>query len=361
MEQKNRRHERDKRIRKLRKARVRNITLNVICLLLAVGGVYWGVTKFWQYSRYEITNDAYVDQYIAPVYVRVPGYIRSVNFREHQFVSKGDTLVTIDDSEYQLKVDNARTELLDAEAARDVLNSNIETARMEINVLEASLAETKALMVQKEKEAARYKNLLEVESVSLQQYELVKADYDALRAKYSATQHQIEAAKSQLESITKSDKNALAKIAAGQTDLSMAELNLSYSVVTAPYDGYVGGRSIEVGQFVQGGQTLTNLVRSNDKWITANYKETQISSIYIGQEVLIEVDALPGKTFYGVVAEISEATGSKYALVPTDNSAGNFVKVQQRVPVRINFCDISEDDMKQLRAGMMVVVKAKKK
>lgn len=353
--------QKDKRVRRLMRVRLRNITLNVICIIMALGGVCWGITKFWQYRRYEITDDACIDQYVVPIYVRVPGYISSVNFREHQFVHQGDTLATIDDSEYQIRVGNAKAELLDAEAARDVLNSNIETSQTNISVLEASLSETGALLTQQEKEAARYKSLLDEESVSLQQYEQVQANYEAVQAKYTSIRHQIAAAKSQLTSVVRSDKNAQAKITYKQNELTMAELNLSYTIVTAPYDGYVGRRTSEKGQFVQGGQTLTNLVRSNDKWITANYKETQIASIHIGQEVLIEVDALPGREFKGVVSEISEATGSKYALVPTDNSAGNFVKVQQRIPVRIDLCDISSDDMKQLRAGMMVIAKAKKR
>lgn len=124
------------------------------------------------------------------------------------------------------------------------------------------------------------------------------------------------------------------------------------------YDGYTGRRTLEPGQFVQGGQTLSYLVRGNDKWVTANYKETQIAHIYIGQKVRIKVDAFSGRTFHGTVTAISEATGSKYSLVPTDNSAGNFVKVQQRIPVRIDLNDASPEEMECLRAGMMVETEA---
>ena len=134
--------------------------------------------------------------------------------------------------------------------------------------------------------------------------------------------------------------------------------SVSYTVVTAPYDGYTGRRTLEPGQFVQGGQTLSYLVRGNDKWVTANYKETQIAHIYIGQKVRIKVDAFSGRTFHGTVTAISEATGSKYSLVPTDNSAGNFVKVQQRIPVRIDLNDASPEEMECLRAGMMVETEA---
>ena len=138
----------------------------------------------------------------------------------------------------------------------------------------------------------------------------------------------------------------------------MARLNLSYTVLIAPYDGYMGRRSLEAGQYVQAGQTISNLVRSSNKWITANYRETQIAHIYIGQPVRIKVDAFPNRVFHGTVMAISEATGSKYALIPTDNSAGNFVKVQQRIPVRIEFTGVTAGDMAQMRAGMMAVTEA---
>lgn len=146
-----------------------------------------------------------------------------------------------------------------------------------------------------------------------------------------------------------------------EADLEMAQLNLSYTVVTAPFDGYMGRRTLETGQLVQAGQTLSYLVRNNDKWITANYKETQISHIYIGQKVRIKVDAVDDRIFHGTVTAISEATGSKYSLVPTDNSAGNFVKIQQRIPVRIDLIDVSPEDMNLLRAGMMVETEALKR
>ena len=146
-----------------------------------------------------------------------------------------------------------------------------------------------------------------------------------------------------------------------EADLDLAKLNLSYTVLTAPYDGYMGRRTLEPGQYVQTGQTISYLVRNKDKWITANYKETQIANIYIGQQVRVKVDALPGKIFNGEVTAISEATGSKYSLVPTDNSAGNFVKVQQRIPVRIELENISSEEMAQLRAGMMVETEALRK
>lgn len=194
-----------------------------------------------------------------------------------------------------------------------------------------------------------------------QQYDQAKADFDAARARYNALLRQKDAARSQYTETSRRKVNIDAAILRAEAALDLANLNLSYTVVTAPYDGYMGRRTLEPGQYVSAGQTLSYLVRQMNKWVTANYRETQIANIYIGQQVRIKVDGIPGKTFRGHVTAISEATGSKYSLVPTDNSAGNFVKVQQRIPVRIDFDDVTPEDMAQLRAGMMVTTEALKR
>lgn len=350
-----------KKYTQLKRLRIRNITLNSVCILLVLAGISWTVNYFWKYVNYEITNDAMVDQYIAPLNIRVAGYIKEVRFTEHQQVHTGDTLLVLDNREYQIKVKDAQAALMDATGSKEVLHSGIETSQVNIAIQDANIAETKAKLWQQEQEHKRYANLLAEESVSLQQYEQVKASYEATKARYQALLKQKEAAKSQYSETNKKTTNVEANILRKEADLDMAKLNLSYTVFTAPYDGYMGRRTLEPGQYVQGGQTISYLVRSNAKWITANYKETQISHIYIGQKVRIKVDAFKGRTFNGTVSAISEATGSKYALVPTDNSAGNFVKVQQRIPVRIELNDVTPEEMANLRAGMMVETEALRK
>ena len=351
----------DKKRKQLRRLKIRNITLNTVCILLAFSGISWTVNYFWKYVNYEITNDAVVDQYITPVNIRVSGYISEVRFTEHQHVKAGDTLLTLDDREYRIKLKDAEAALLDARASKDILSSGIRTSEVNVSVQEANIAETKARLWQLEQDYRRYANLLVEESVSQQQYEQVKANYEAMQARYDALLRQKSAAQSQYSETSKKSGSVEAMILRKEADLEMAQLNLSYTVVTAPFDGYMGRRTLETGQLVQAGQTLSNLVRGDDKWITANYKETQISNIYIGQEVRIKVDAIDNRVFHGKVTAISEATGSKYSLVPTDNSAGNFIKVQQRIPVRIDLIDASPDDMNRLRAGMMVETEALKK
>lgn len=347
--------------RQLKKLRIRNIIVNTVCILLVLAGISWTVNYFWKYVNYEITNDAIVDQYIAPLNVRVSGYIREVCFMEHQQVHGGDTLLLLDDREYRIRVKDAEAALMDARGAKEVLTSGILTSRVNVAVQEANIAETKAKMWQLEQDYHRYANLLAEESVSRHQYEQVKSDYEATCARYEALLQQKMAASSQYAETSKRLTGIEANILRKEAELEMARLNLSYTVVTAPYDGTMGRRTLEPGQFVQGGQTISYLVRSNDKWITANYKETQIAHIYIGQEVRIKVDAIEGRIFHGKVSAISEATGSKYALVPTDNSAGNFVKVQQRIPVRIELDDATPEEMATLRVGMMVETEALRK
>lgn len=340
--------------------RLRNISINAVCILLAIYGIYWGISYLLHYTRYEITNDAYIDQYIVPVNVRASGYILDVRFTEHQFVKEGDTLVVLDGREYKIRCNDAEAALMDAKASMKALLSETETSKYNIQVQDANIAESKARLWQLEKEYNRYANLLREASVSQHQYEEVKADYEAAQARYDALVRQRDVAQSQYNETDRRSESAQAQILRRQGELDLARLNLSYTVITAPYDGYMGRRTIERGQYVESGQTLTNLVRGNAKWITANYTETQIANIFIGQLVNIKVDAIPDRIFHGHVSAISEATGSKYALVPTDNSAGNFVKVQQRIPVRIDLDGVSADDMRKLRAGMMVVSEARR-
>lgn len=347
--------------RRLKRQKRRNIILNIVCILIAGSGIVWTINYFWRYISYEITNDAFVDQYVAPVNVRVAGYIQEVRFKEHQFVHRGDTLVVLDNREYVIRQKEACAALLDARGSRDVLASGIRTSHTKVAEQDANLAEAKAKLWQAGQDYRRYERLLREESVPEQQFEQVKADYEAARARYDALMRQKEAASSQYDETNKKKVNVEAGILRAEAALDLANLNLSYTVVTAPYSGYMGRRTIEPGQYVSAGQTLSYIVRQSGKWVTANYRETQIANIYIGQPVRIKVDGVPGRVFKGHVTAISEATGSKYSLMPTDNSAGNFVKVQQRIPVRIDFDDVDEKNMSMLRAGMMVETEAERK
>ena len=227
------------------------------------------------------------------------------------------------------------------------------------SVFEASLAEVEVRLAKLEKDRQRYQNLVARNAATPIQLEQIETEYAATLKKKEAIHRQQRAARSGVKEVSRRRMNTEAAIQRAEAALEMARLNLSYTVVVAPCDGKLGRRAIEEGQMVNAGQTITNIIPDTQKWIIANYKEKQIENLHVGQEVEITVDALKDKTFKGRITAISGATGSKYSLVPTDNSAGNFVKIQQRIPVRIDFEGLAAEDHERLAAGMMVVVKAK--
>lgn len=217
--------------------------MNTICIILACSGLWWTATYFWRYINYEATNDAFVDQYVIPLNIRATGYIKEVRFKEHQFVHQGDTLLVLDNREYQIKVKEAEASLLDAQGSKDALHSGIETSHTNIAVQEANIAEAKAKLWQLEQDYHRFERLLKEESVPEQQYEQAKAAYDAAQARYQALLEQKRVALSQYSEASKKNTSAEAAILRKEADLDLACLNLSYTVVTAPYDGYMGRRT----------------------------------------------------------------------------------------------------------------------
>lgn len=326
-----------------------------ICLLLA--GIIVIVMMFCD-NRYERTDDAQVEQYISPVNVKVSGYIREIRFTEHQHVRKGDTLLVIDDREYAIALQQAEASLMDARSGRKVVGNTLNTASNSATVYDASIEEAELRVEKLQRDYERYAKLLEKKASTPIVVEQYKTELDMAKARVSALKRQREAARSSVSEVSQRQENAEAAILRAEAAVNMARLNLSYTVVTAPADGCMGRRTIEEGQLVSPGQTITTLIPDTRKWVVANFKETQMSRIRTGQAVEIRIDALPGKLFNGTVTAISAATGSKYSMVPTDNSAGNFVKIQQRIPVRIDFDNgLSAEDNRRMAAGMMCEIK----
>jgi len=326
-----------------------------ICLLIA--GITVIVMTFCD-DRYEQTDDAQVEQYVSPVNVKVAGYIREIRFTEHQHVRKGDTLLIIDDREYAIALQQAEASLMDARSGRKVTSNSLNTASSSASVYEASIEEAELRVKKLQRDYDRYAKLLEKKASTPIVVEQYKTELDMAKARVSALKRQREAARSSVSEVSQRQENAEAAILRAEAAVNMARLNLSYTVVTAPADGCVGRRTIEEGQLVSPGQTITTLILDTRKWVVANFKETQMSHIHTGQTVEISIDALPGKPFKGTVTAISAATGSKYSMIPTDNSAGNFVKIQQRIPVRIDFDnELSAEDNRRMAAGMMCEIK----
>ena len=335
--------------------RTKKIISYILSLIVIAGAALWIFSKFYHAGNVEFTDNAQGEQQIVPVNSRVQGYIKEIRFKEYQPVHKGDTLVIIDDADMRLRLAQARADYQNALAGRGVADRSVGVASANVAVSEASIAEAKVLMEHAATELNRYAKLLEKDAVTRQQYDGVKTDYEAKKARYEMLSRQ----RSATSSVVNETQGRIAQTDAGielaKAMVETAELNLSYTVITAPCDGYTSRKSIQVGQLVQPGQTMLDIVDAADIWVTANYKETQLKHIADGAEVEIKVDAIPDVVFKGKVTALSKATGAKLSLMPQDNSAGNFVKVRQRVPVRIEFTDGNKpEDMARLRAGMNV-------
>ena len=350
----------DSDVQKPKKQRMRQVITSAIGLAILLWALVKIVGIFIDYTTNESSNDAQIEQYISPVNLRASGYIKKIYFTEHQMVKKGDTLLVLDDREYLIRVMEAEAALKDAKAGANVMDATMQTTENSASVYDASIAEIEVRLAKLSKDIARYRNLVERKAATPIQLEQLETEYAATRKKLEATRRQQKAAVSGVNEVQTRKANAAAAIERAEAALAMARLNLSYTVVLAPCDGQLGRRALEEGQMVNAGQTITYIMPDTRKWVIANYKETQMENIKVGQKVRLTVDALNDKEFEGRVTAISGATGSKYSLVPTDNSAGNFVKIQQRIPVRIDFTNISKEDNARLAAGMMVVVKAEK-
>ena len=340
--------------------RGRRLVVSLVGIAILAYGLWKLVGVFRDYTATETCNDAQVEQYIAPVNLRASGYIAKVCFKEHQQVHKGDTLLILDDREYRIRLMEAEAALKDAKASGNVINASEQTTQTSATVYDASIDEIEVRLAKLAKDIERYRNLVANKAATPIQLEQLEVEYEATQKKLEATKKQQEAAYKGVNEVSTRRGSVAAAIQRAEAAVEMAKLNLSYCVVVAPCDGKLGRRTIEEGQMVNSGTTITYIIPNNQQGVIANYKETQVENLHVGQKVRMTVDALDNKVFEGTVTAISGATGSKYSLVPTDNSAGNFVKIQQRVPVRIDFSNLSAEDNNRLAAGMMVVVKAEK-
>lgn len=337
------------------KHRSKKILSYLLTLAVIAAATLWIGCRFIHLGKVEFTDNAQIRRQIVPVNCRVQGYIKEIRFDEYQRVKKGDTLVIIDDADLRLNVARAEADYRNALAGKEVAGRSVVSASADVAVSEASVAEAKAFMDLAAADLARYEKLLERDAVTRQQYDGAKTDYESKKARYEMLARRRSATSTVVDVNRQRIAQSEAGIALAEALLETARLNLGYTVITAPCDGYTSRKEIQVGQLVQPGQTLLDLVDSAETWITANYKETQLRHIRPGSKVDITVDAVPDVVFKGEVKAISTATGASLSLIPQDNSAGNFVKVRQRVPVRIEFAPGNRaDDLARIRAGMNV-------
>lgn len=332
--------------------------ITVTSIVLVAGGIALTIWFYLFHRNHEETNDAQVDQYVTPVMSRITGYVSEVRYEENQFVHKGDTLIIIDNREYKAHLDMALADVENAKQNINAIERNVATTNSGTSVKRSQLEAAKTEVWRSNQEYKRYAALLKEDAATEQQVEKVKADYELALARYQEISNAIHS--TSLSTSEASSKLPMAEsvIKSKQAIADNASLFLSYTIITAPYDGWTGRKTIQPGQMVKEGQTLLSMV-SKEKWITANFKETQIEYLYVGQEVEIKADAISGKAFMGVIESLSPASGGRFSLLPPDNATGNFIKIEQRIPVRIKLASNEQTDF--LRAGMNVLVIAKHK
>ena len=337
----------------------KKIIIGVVVVAAAIA-LTWAIRTFIYSRAHETTDNAQVDGHIVPVLAKVGGYVTAVLVQDNDSVRDGQTLVRIDDAEYRVKVAQAEADLAAAQSAaggRQFTGQSqaaVATASGQRSALDAQIQAALANQQKANADLARMRDLVSKQIVSAQQLDAAQAAAAAASADVEALQRQAAAAGGTVQNARAGVRLAQAKLEAAQASLDNAKLQLSYTNVTAPETGTISKKQVEVGQLVQPGQTLMSIVADTGTWVTANFKETQLNRMHVGQPVALEVDAYPGCEAEGKVQSLSGATGARFALLPPDNATGNFTKVVQRLPVRIAItkgCGATHP----LRPGMSVV------
>jgi membrane fusion protein (multidrug efflux system) len=348
----------------------KNKVFPIILAALVIGGLWFGLTKYFHGQKHEETEDAQIEANISPVISKIPGYVKKVFVKDNQFVNKGDTLLLIDDRDLQITFKQSEAALATAQSNLSLAEANSNAASQNIHITDAAIAtadaqieSAKVAVWRSSEELKRYENLIQDHSVTKQQYEQVLAAKQLADRQLQVSINQRNQAKTQTGVVVSQTSAVAQQIGVATSimkqkmvDVENAKLNLSYTVITAHETGLVSKVPLQEGQFLQAGQLLFSVVLNSDKWVVANFKETQYNKMAEGQKVIIHADAFPDHNFMGVLSSFSPATGSKFALLPPDNASGNFVKVVQRLPIKIEFTDKADTLIHRLRAGMNVFV-----
>ena len=348
----------------------RNFLFPVILTLLILGGSWFGYSKYQYGLHHEETEDAQISTDISPVIPRISGYVDHVYVKDNQYVKKGDTLILLDNRDLKIKLEQAeaalriaQTNLGTANASTAAAKSSINTSKAAVGTIDAQIEAAKINLRRTTQDYDRYSNLIKDHSVTLQQYELAEAAKQSAEKQLDILIQQKNQANQNTNSVTiQSDATAAqidvanANIKQKQVDIDAAKLNLTYTSIIAPDDGMISKVNVQTGQYIQAGQSLFSIVHDDTKWVIANFKETQVNKMSVGQKVSIKVDAFPAHEFEGTLNSFSPATGSTFALLPPDNASGNFIKVVQRLPVKIDFNQPSDSLLKKLRPGMNVQI-----
>jgi membrane fusion protein (multidrug efflux system) len=330
--------------------------LAALGLLAAIGGgAYYG-HYWWTAGRYLVsTDDAYVGAKSATLSPKVSGYVSDIIVADNTRVASGDVIARIDDGDYQLAVQTARDQIAVQQATIERLGQQTAAQEAAVDQAKAQLASAKAGATRAELELKRQQDLAARQVSSQQLLEQAKAGYDQAVASVKASEAAIEAATANVGVLKSQQEEARRTLKQFETSLAKAERDLSFTLIRAPFDGVIGNRAVQVGDYVQPTQRLASLVPLDAVYIDANLKETQLAKVHPGQPVSISVDAFPDRKLEGRVASVAPASGSVFSLLPPDNATGNFTKIVQRLPVRI-LVPAAVAEQSLLRPGMSVVV-----
>lgn len=345
------------------------VFLIILIVMIIIGG-WFGISKYTHAQHHEETDDAQIEADIIPVIPRVSGYVKEVRVKDNQMVHKGDTLIIIYDRDYQIAVLQAEAALATAKsnvaasrANTAAARSGIATSREGVATIDAQIEEAKVNLTRANQDFARYQNLIQDHSITQQEFEKAQAIKQLAEKQLDILQQQKKQASTQT-GVVSSQSNATAQtievaeavVKQKEVEVEDAKLKLSYTIITAPEDGKVSRVNVQEGQLLQSGQSTFNIVHGKEIWVVANFKETQLRKMQIGQKVVVHVDAFPSHDFNATLSSFSPATGAKFSLLPPDNASGNFVKVVQRLPVKIEFTNQSDTLLNRLRPGMNVDV-----
>ncbi len=344
---------------------------SIIIAVLILSGLSYGIFKYVHSLSHETTDDAQIEKNMNPIIPRVMGYVTKVYIKDNDFVKKGDTLFTIDNNDYIIKLEDAKAALVAAQGNFEVSKADIGSALASVSVSDANVQsaggtiETSKIRLERAtNDFDRYNNLYKNHSITKQQFEQALATKQEAESqlrilqdqqKASAFQKSVIVAKSKASN--KQSEVASANIKRAEAMLEAAKLNVGYTIVTAAIDGQVSKIALQPGQLIQPGQALFYIINNQEAWVIANFKETQLNKMKMGQKVTVKVDAYPDTDFEGEITSFSPATGSKFSLLPPDNATGNFVKTIQRLPVKISLNTANDPEkIKLLRPGMNVDV-----
>jgi membrane fusion protein (multidrug efflux system) len=334
-------------------------TWRILVFIVAVGIIVVVSTRWtlWEGAAgWQETNDAYLQSDLTPIAAKVSGYVSELPIEDYQRVHAGQVLAKLVDVDYKAAVAQGEANIAAALAQGEALEAQRELQRANIQAARAVVAATSALVEQNGRDAARQRRLLETGSSSTEASEKLETTHAQLAAQLAQNKAQASAAERQLAVLQAQLAQNAATVAALRAALEVAKLNLSYTAITAPQDGIIGQRQIKPGQYVGIGSQITTLTPLPNVWVIANYKETQLTHMAVGQKADITVDTFPGHTLHGHVQAFAPASGAQFALLPPDNATGNFTKVVQRVAVKI-LIDDADGLADRLVTGLSVEAK----